>query len=576
MSEIKFERPKYSKKEMEKITQLKKDLPYPETFIDILFSRGYQTEEDIDLFFNSTINHLHNTELMKDSDKFVEILKEAIENKWLIINYSDYDVDGCTSAAIALRTIRNLGGNIEFYINNRFTGGYGMNIEGVNSILEKYPDVKLIITTDNGISAHEAVDYAKSKGIKVIVTDHHEVVVEDGKQVLPNADAVIDIKRLDETYPFNGLCGCGVIFKLMLYYYWITGNDIQYIYDLLDIVALGTQCDVVPLIDENRILVKEGLKLMRRGHRLSFEKLRLGMEKTKIDAGMLGYSFGPAINALGRVIGYADEAVEFLISEDEATIDEIVPHLVDWNSERKELTKEQLELAMQEFEGKEIPNVIVSYNENYHEGVAGIVAGRLKEAYNRPSVVLSPTHYVDKTYGRLWKASARSVTTVHLYECLCKLSKYLVTFGGHAMAAGFSMYESNIEEFTKKFNQLLEGTDFQTVITIDSLLDAKTLDIASIEELEMLEPFGASFSSPVFGLYNFEVDKEKSRNIYIKSGGIRLKNKEGLTLIMFHQGERYKELGEPQKLKAIGTPSINVYNGNSSPQFTVMNNYINI
>lgn len=575
MSEIKFERPKYSKEEIEQINQLKEDLPYPATFIDILFSRGYKTEEDIDLFFNSTINHLHNTELMKDSDKFVSILKEAIENKWLIINYSDYDVDGCTSSAFLLRTVRNLGGRIEFYINNRFTGGYGMNIEGVDKILEKYPEVKLIITTDNGISAHKTVEYAKEKGIKVVITDHHEVVIEDNQQNLPLADAIIDIKRLDETYPFNGLCGCGVIFKLMLYYYWITGNDINYIYDLLDIVALGTQCDVVPLIDENRIIVKEGLKLMRRGHRLSFEKLRLGMKKTKIDAGMLGYSFGPAINALGRVLGTADEAVEFLISEDEETIDEIVPHLVEWNIERKSLTKEQLELAMSEFENKKIPNIIISYNENYHEGVAGIVAGRLREAFNRPSIVLAPTNYRDETYGRLWKASARSVSTVHLYDCLSKLSNYLVTFGGHAMAAGFSMYESNIPEFSRKFNELLEGTDFQMLITIDSLLDAKTLDINQIEELEMLEPFGASFPSPVFGLYNFEVDNEKSKNKYIKSGGIRLKNKEGLTLIMFNHGERYQELGEPSQLKAIGTPSINVYNGNSSPQFTVMNNYIN-
>ena len=572
---IKIQNAVLSKKEQSQKDQLKKSLPYPEVFIDILFHRGYRTEEEIDQFFHANLNQLNDTSLLKDADRFVDLLHTAIQENWLIVNYSDYDCDGATSAATTLLAIQNLGGTVVSYINNRFTGGYGINRNGIDEILEKYPECKLILTTDNGISAIDAVAYAKSKGLSVIVTDHHEPKLDEhGKQILPPADAVIDPKRQDDSYPFSGLCGCGLIWKLLLYYYWQTGQDVSYMYSLLDIVALGTQCDVVPLRDENRIIVREGLKLMRNGSRECFEKLRIAMDVTKIDDGTLGFKFGPAINALGRVTGSADLAVKFLTSTDDVSSETLSHILVEENTERKKLTEEQTELAINELEGKPLPNIIISYHEDYHEGIAGIIAGRLKERYHRPAIVISRTGYEDPEYGYLCKASARSISSIHMFECLCKLKDYLIEFGGHAMAAGFSLYENQIESFTKAFNELLDGSDFDTVITIDSVLDAKSLDVEQIESLEMLQPFGAEFPSPVFGLQNFEVDLKETRNKYIKNDGVRLKNKEGLTVLMFQEGAHYRKLGEPTHVKAIGTPSVNLWQGKAYPQFLVMNNYL--
>lgn len=577
MSDIKFVRPSYNKKDLDKIKELKTNLPYSSVIIDILYERGYRTEDEIEVFFNGNLNYLNDTSTMKDSDKFVEILKETIENNQKIIDYSDYDVDGVSSAIITVKALRNLGAKVEYYINNRFTGGYGLNKAGIDAILAVHPDTKLIITTDNGIAAHEAVSYAKDKGLKVIVTDHHEPTIDDkGNQILPEADAVIDVKRLDETYPFSGLCGCGVIFKLLLYYYWITGNSLDFMYSLLDIVGLATECDVVPLIDENRILVKEGLKLMRKGTRSAFESLRTKMEVTEIDSYTLGFKYGPAINALGRLDGEASDAVNLFLTDDESEIDRLAQNLVDENKERKKISDEQTKLAIENIDENKLPNVIVSYQEEFHEGVAGIIAGRIKEKFHRPAIVLSSSGYTHPTLGKICKASARSIQGVHMFECLGKLSKYLEKFGGHEMAAGFSIYEKNIPEFTKAFNELIEGTDFTKEIVIDSVLDATEINIDSISELKLLEPFGANFAEPIFGLDNFKVDIENSRYKYMGQNHehLKLQNKEGLRLITFHGAKKYQALCEPLELKAIGTPQINYYKGMLYPQFVVMNDFI--
>ena len=573
MQKEKFIMPNYSKEDLDKLEELKKELPYNEEIIRILYTRGYKTVDDIDIFLNSNINYMNDASLLRDADKFVEILRKAIENNWLIVNYTDYDADGCCSAGVLLRSVRNIGGNIVYYTNNRFIGGYGMNVNGVKLLVEKYPDVKLIITTDNGISSHEAVEYAKSLGIIVIVTDHHEVSInEDGSQNLPKADAVVDAKRKDEIYPFDGMCGCGLIFKLMLYYYWATGEDVKYIYSLLDIVALATQSDVVPLQNENRIFIKEGLKLMNKDSRLCFELLKHECGILKVDEVTLGFSFGPAINALGRIEGCIDKAIDFLTIDDEEYLIKTAKELVKINEYRKEISNEQQEIATEEIEKNgEIPNVIVSYREDYHEGVIGIVAGRLKERFNRPAIVLSPSG--SDEHGRIWKASARSLHPVHMYESLKKLSSYLITFGGHEMAAGFSMYEDQIEPFKKAFNELLEGIEFKKEILIDAILDAKTLDLERLEELELLKPFGEGFPKPLFGLFNFEVDITRKTR-YDSKGGLRVSNKEGLMLLMFGQGEYYKNMGEPIYLKAIGSPSINTFNGKSYPQFIIKDTYL--
>lgn len=549
--------------------------------IDILYNRGFTTVEAIEKHLYSTLDDIHPSYLLKDSDKFVEIVSEAIRNGDEIVNYSDYDADGVTASAVTVRGIRNAGGKINYYTNNRFIEGYGITKKGVDNMLELYPNTKLIITTDNGIVAHEGIEYANSLGLKVIVTDHHE----QGDR-LPNALAVVNPKRKDCDYPFDGLCGVGVMFKLLLQLYWEMDLDLDYVYGLLDIVAMGTVGDLVPLVDENRILVKEGLKRVKREDRIVFKKLREALGINKIDEETFGFTYCPILNALGRLDGSPDDAIELLTTDDEIRMEEIIKDLVELNEKRKELTKEQEELGIQMVDAmSEVPNVIVLHDDTFHEGVVGLVAGRLKERYNRPTIVVAPHEKEiinedgSKEVVKIFKGSARSIEGLHIKETFDELSDYLLGYGGHAMAGGLSIKADELEAFTKAINEraseVLTAEDYVKKVYIDTAVSAKDVTVELIEEFEILKPFGMSFAKPRFGLKDYKVDFTKFKTPYVGQDlcTLRLVSETNLTLMMFRHADLYKQLKEPVNIKAIGMPKLNVFNGNTTAQFVVENNY---
>lgn len=566
------------------LESLKKDVrlnSLSSSAIDILYNRGFKTVENIEKHLYSTLDDIHPSYLLKDSDKFVEIVSEAIRNGDEIVNYSDYDADGVTSSSVIVRGVRNAGGKINYYTNNRFIEGYGITKKGVDNMLELYPNTKLIITTDNGIVAHEAIEYANSLGLKVIVTDHHEP-----SDTLPNALAVINPKRKDDDYPFDGLCGVGVIFKLLLQLYWEMDLDLDYVYGLLDIVAMGTVGDLVPLVDENRIIVKEGLKRVKREDRLVFKKLREALNISKIDEETFGFTYCPILNALGRLDGSPEDAIELLTTDDELRMEEIIKDLVELNEKRKELTKEQEELGIQMVEAmKEVPNVIVLHDDTFHEGVVGLVAGRLKERYNRPTIVVAPHEKEiinedgEKETIKIFKGSARSIEGLHIKETFDMLSDYLLSYGGHAMAGGLALKAEDIEIFAKAINdkasEILTDEDYVKKVYIDTALSAKDITVDLIEEFEVLKPFGMNFPKPRFGLKDYRVDFAKFKTPYVGKDlcTLRLVSENNLTLMMFKHANLYKELKEPVNIKAIGMPKLNVFNGNTSAQFIVENNY---
>ena len=574
-----------SEKEKEQLNNLKNNerlYSLSSSAIDVLYNRGFKTVEEIEKHLFSTLNDIHPSYLLKDSDKFVEIVSEAIRNGDEIVNYSDYDSDGVTSSAITVRAIRNAGGKINYYTNNRFIEGYGITPKGVDNMLELYPNTKLIITTDNGIVAYEGIKYANSLGLKVIVTDHHEP-----GETLPEALAIVNPKRKDCPYPFDGLCGVGVMFKLLIQLYWEMDLDLNYIYDLLDIVAVGTVGDLVPLIDENRIFVKEGIKRVKREDRLVFRKLREALQITKVDEETFGFTYCPILNALGRIDGSPEDAIELLVTDDEQRIDEIISQLVKLNETRKELTKQQENFSIDLVEKMpELPKVIVLYDESFHEGVVGLVAGRLKEKYNRPTIVLAPhTKEIinpdgSKRIVKIFKGSARSIEGFHIKEVFDMLKSHLLGYGGHSMAGGLSVSEDSLSDFilaiNDKASELLSEDDFVKIVNIDTAISAKDVTVELIEEFDLLKPFGMNFPKPRFGLKDFKVDLSKITSPYVgkDNSTLRLISDTNLTLMMFKFASLYKDLNEPSCLKAVGMPSLNVFRGMTSAQFIVESDYL--
>jgi single-stranded-DNA-specific exonuclease len=549
----------YPQKTIDNLRKDKRLTGVSDLILQILVNRGYDTPEKIETFLYGSLEHLHDTRLMQDADKAVHIMKDAIQNGEQIVVYGDYDSDGVNSTVIMTSLLRTAGGKVGFYTNNRFTQGYGMMPSGVDEILELYPDTKLIVTVDNGIMAHEGVQYAKNKGLKVIVTDHHEP-----GETLPPADAVVDPKRKDDVYPFKGLCGAGVAFKLMLLLYWEMGLSLEPVYDTLDIVGLATVGDIVPLVDENRIIVQEGLKRIRAEKRPIFRIFREVTKVNEINAHWtLGFIYVPMINAIGRLDGNPRKAIEMFLSEDENFIRETVTYLKQLNDERKNLTERQYERAEEIIKEKGLKNVIVVYDEHFHEGIIGLIAGRLKEKYHRPTFVFTKHHDV-------LKGSARSIEGFHLKKSFEVLSEYIVGGGGHAKAAGLSIREDQLEEFERAINELSEKwlteEDFVKKYYIDAIIDAKTVDIDIVDELKTLEPFGEAFPKPVLTLENFEAQKifymgDERNHVKLIDGN--------LSVIIWREAEKFKEIGEPLSVKAIGYPRLNVYKNNVYLQFEV-------
>lgn len=473
----------------------------------VLRNRDILTAEEARSFLGGSVNEMHDPFLMKDMKRAAEEILAAVNAGKSIRVIGDYDVDGVTSAYILTKGIKTIGGNVSTAIPHRVKDGYGLNDALVNDAAAD--GVNLIVTCDNGIAAAAQVELAVSLGMDVIVTDHHEVpfTEEEGKKkmILPKALAVVNPKRYDCEYPFKGICGAMVAYKLMQAVLSLGGNEALKgcMDELLEFAALGTVCDIMELKDENRIAVKEGLKLMSHSSNIGLNALIEvnSLDPAKLSAYHMGFVIGPCINASGR-LDTALRAFELLNSGDKAEALTIAAELKSLNDSRKTLTKEGTESAFRYIEEHNLADksVWIIYLPEVHESIAGIIAGKVRERFNHPVIVL--TRGEDGVKG-----SGRSIEGYHMQESLTAAAHLLDKFGGHAMAAGMSLQEENIEKLDEFLNNHadLKEDDFAAKVMIDvpMPIDYATMKLA--KELESLEPFGAGNPIPLFAMKDVEL-----------------------------------------------------------------------
>lgn len=461
--------------------------------------------EDIRKYLYCGINDLHDPHSLKDGDKLVEILVKKIENKASIRIIGDYDVDGVMSSHILKTALSNCGACVSIQIPDRIHDGYGLNKNLIEKALADQVDT--ILTCDNGISAIDEIAFAKEKGMTVLVTDHHEIPFDekDGiKQYKSSiADAIVNPHQADCSYPYKFLCGAGVAFKIVCLLYEKMGKNKEEAYKLLEYVAFATVCDIMPLTGENRNLVKLGLTGIHHTNNIGIQALigQCGLEQEDIAAYHFGHVLGPCINATGR-LDTAKRALELLSAEDAAKAIEIASELVEINHERKELTLQGVEQAIALCESTDLKEdmVLVLYLPEVHESIAGIIAGRVRERYHKPTFIL--------TKGENGvKGSGRSIEAYSMYEEMCKCSELFTKFGGHPMAAGLSLEEENVEIFREKINSCCSLTkeDLIETVRIDVPMPMGYVDRNLVEQFRLLEPFGKDNTKPVFAEKNVKL-----------------------------------------------------------------------
>lgn len=486
----------------------------------LIRNRDVIGDDAIEKYLNGTIADLYDGMLMKDMDKAVAVLEEKIKENAKIRIIGDYDIDGIQSTYILLEGFRMLGADVDSDIPDRMKDGYGLNRNLIDRALEA--DVDTIITCDNGIAAAEEIAYAKSMGMTIVVTDHHEVpyteIGGERRYILPEADAVVDPKQEDCTYPFKGLCGAAVAYKLVEALMEAMGKDAEDADYLMENVAIATIGDVMDLVDENRIFVKQGLDMLKRTENLGLKALMecTGVNVDKLSPYHIGFVIGPCMNASGR-LDTAKRALELLEAKKVAEADLLAGDLKALNDSRKDMTAQAVEEAFIQVENSELKDadVLVVYLPECHESLAGIVAGRIREKYYRPVFVLTKG-----TEGL--KGSGRSIETWHMYEGLNRVKHLLSKFGGHKMAAGLSMPEENLEQFRKEINEKsgITPEDLNEKIAIDMQLPFECVNEKFIGELAVLEPFGKGNARPVFA----------ERQVQVESARILGKNKNVLKL----------------------------------------------
>ena len=486
----------------------------------LIRNRDVIGDDAIEKYLNGTIADLYDGMLMKDMDKAVAVLGEKIKENAKIRIIGDYDIDGIQSTYILLEGFRMLGADVDSDIPDRMKDGYGLNRNLIDRALEA--DVDTIITCDNGIAAAEEIAYAKSMGMTIVVTDHHEVpYTEIGagrRYILPEADAVVDPKQGDCTYPFKGLCGAAVAYKLVEALMEAMGKDAEDADYLMENVAIATIGDVMDLVDENRIFVKQGLDMLKRTENLGLKALMgcTGVNVDKLSPYHIGFVIGPCMNASGR-LDTAKRALELLEAKKVAEADLLAGDLKALNDSRKDMTAQAVEEAFIQVENSELKDadVLVVYLPECHESLAGIVAGRIREKYYRPVFVLTKG-------AEGLKGSGRSIETWHMYEGLNRVKHLLSKFGGHKMAAGLSMPEENLEQFRKEINEKsgIIPEDLNEKIAIDMQLPFECVNEKFIGELAVLEPFGKGNARPVFA----------ERQVQVESARILGKNKNVLKL----------------------------------------------
>ena len=538
----------------------------------LIRNRDVVGDEAIHEYLHGTREQMHSPWLMKDMEKTVDILTEKIRAGSRIRIIGDYDIDGVMSTYILLKSLEGLGADVDHVIPNRITDGYGINEHLIEQANQEGRDT--IITCDNGIAARTQIERAKALGMTVLVTDHHEVPFEDTTEgrieVLPPADAIINPKQKACTYPFSSLCGAGVALKLVEALYQRLQPDTDIVDRMLEYAAIATIGDVMDLVKENRIIVKEGLKRLHHTTNMGLlELIRVNnLEPQNISPYHIGFVIGPCLNASGR-LDTARRSLKLLCADNQEEAARLAGDLKSLNDSRKEMTNQGVEQAIRLVETTDLKNdsVLVVYLPECHESLAGIIAGRIREKYHKPSFVL--------TQGEEGvKGSGRSTECYSMYEKLCECREYLTKFGGHPMAAGLSLEEDNIEPFRRKLNELsgLGPEDFIEKVSIDVPMPINYIRKELIQELKILEPFGKGNEKPVFAQKGLRVLRSRvlgsGRNV-VK---MQVADEAGYTMeaIYFGDGDKFcEDIRGKQTLSVVYYPEINSYMGRETIQIVI-------
>lgn len=540
----------------------------------LIRNRDIQDMKEIRSYLYGTLAEIPSPWKMKDMERAVQILQKKITQKKKIRIIGDYDIDGVTATCILLKGLKRLKANVDTYIPDRVKDGYGMHEQLIDKALEDGIDT--ILTCDNGIAAAAEIEYAKKEGLTVIVTDHHDIPfrdTEDGRiWIIPKADVVVNPKQNDCLYPNKNICGAVVAWKLIWALYERLGIDSDEIWDFLELAAIATVGDVMDLQGENRIIVKEGLKKLSS---TSFEGLKAlicvnNLEGAEITAYHVGFVIGPCINASGR-LDTAARSLELLLADNMEDAMKLADDLYDLNQSRKAMTEQGKEQAIQSIEENNLgkDRVLVVYLPDCHESLAGIIAGRIREAYNKPVFVL--TKGADGVKG-----SGRSIEAYSMYEELVKCSDLLTQFGGHPMAAGLSMEEKNVELFRRRLNDncTLTEQDLIPKIMIDVPMPISYLSKKLTEQLKVLEPFGKGNSKPLFAQKNLRAvgirvlgrNRNVAKMLLIDENGIKM------DAVYFGEAQEFVDFVQAHDTISVTYyPEINVFQGRENLQVVIKN-----
>ena len=560
---------------------LAKELGVSPVSVRIMRNRGMETKEAMERYLYGTLDGLYDGGRMKNMGEAVAVLIKKLREEKRIRIIGDYDIDGVCASYLLLtglrRAERELGkrtgpagsNRIDYEIPDRVRDGYGINEAIIRQAAADGVDT--LVTCDNGIAAAKEISLAKELGMTVVVTDHHEVPVEEERQVLPPADVVVDPKQEGETYPFREICGAVVAYKLVEKLYEASGVPREEWRELLEFAAIATVGDVMRLQDENRILVKYGLKQMARTRNLGLRKLveKTGLDITDLSAYHIGFVIGPCLNAGGR-LQTAKAALRLFLSEDEAEAERLAEELKELNDIRKDMTKKGEDEAIAQVEERYMGDkVLVVFLPDCHESLAGIIAGRVREHFHKPSIVLTRS-------GDMVKGSGRSIEPYHMFRELTKVRELLPKFGGHPMAAGLSIKEEDVPEFRRRLNEnaVLTEEDFIPRVWIDVPMPLEYVTEGLVEELKRLEPFGQGNEKPLFAQKGLMIRSlrvlGKNRNV-VKLG---LVTDTGLSMdgLLFGDGDAIqRELAGKDRIDIVYYPDVNEYNGNRTFQAVIRN-----
>lgn len=550
----------YNNVDENEVTKIKEKYQISELLATILVGRNIVEDSKIKVFLEPTRKDFYDPFLLPDMEKAVERLIKAIDNNEKLIIYGDYDVDGITSISVLKKFLEDRGLKVGTHIPNRLDEGYGLNKDAINTIYED--GYRLMITVDCGISGIEEVEYANSLGIETIITDHHEPLDN-----LPNALAVIDPKIKNNKYPFNQLAGVGVVFKVIQAIGIKLNLDEKEYLKFLDLVCIGTISDIVPLVDENRVIAKLGLKLVEVTQDIGLKTLLTSIGYSKINSMSVSFGIAPRINACGRM-GHADEALKLFLTNSKQEAEVLTENLNNYNKTRQEIEKKIFEEALAKIEEEDFSNkdAIVIAGDNWHHGVIGIVSSKITDMYFKPSILICFD-------GENGKGSGRSIIGFDLHKALCETSQYLEKYGGHEMAVGLSLLKSNFESFKEAFQKYAEESnikDIIPIINIDKLITEKDLNIKAVKELEKLEPFGEANKCPLIAYKNLKID-----SIRVLTEGKHMKltlkteNNNIITAMGFNMGYKAEEFLIGDRVDIVGALEINSFNGMENIQFNL-------